>query len=448
MLSGHKKLLLVAFFTVLLIMIVNLVWWVFYTRTADLLDHQLGRRLTSVATTISHAITPDQAQLLSERDLDVYLEINDLLIEMCGADSLAELFILDENHRYLATSSLDADTVYLLSGINGPYIDSLFFSPQAATMVTPSYKTGDLYLKSAFTPLRNYEQVVVGALGVEANVDYFKALESLKQNVYYSSGVSILGGLIFGIIFLMLQRRLNSAEQSAFLNETHAHLGRMVAVVSHEIKNPLMIMRGSAERLKKKTEAPEADYIVEEIDCLDRIVSGYLDFAKGASGTEANLSSFISGHPLENIRLAELFMNLRNQLHDKFPKGKIEWVSDPVSDVLTILSYRQPLRQLLLNLLINGVESCQLSNKPIRVGATASVTDAGATIGVIDEGQGMKKREIASCFEPFRTNKQSGSGLGLFLSKKIVEELGGTIHIESVENIKTEVIITLPGSAE
>lgn len=448
MLSGHKKLLLVAFFTVILIMIVNLVWWVFYTRTADLLDNQLGRRLTSVATTISHAITPDQAQLLAERDLDVYLEINDLLIEMCAADSLAELFILDENHRYLATSSLEADTVYLLSGINGRYIDTMFFSAQPNAMATPSYQTGDLYLKSAFAPLENYEQVVVGVLGVEANVDYFNALESLKQNVYYSSAVSILGGLIFGIIFLLLQRRLNIVEQSAFLNETHAHLGRMVAVVSHEIKNPLMIMRGSAERLKKKTDAPETEYIVEEIDRLDRIVSGYLDFAKGASGTEANLSGFIAGHPVEVIRLSELFANLQRQLHDKFPQADLFWIGDLVSEELTIAGYRQPLRQLLLNLLINGVESCQLSDKPIRVGATASVNDGSATIKVIDEGMGMKKREIASCFEPFRTSKQTGSGLGLFLSKKIVEELGGTIHIESIENVRTEVIIYLPGSAK
>jgi two-component system, sporulation sensor kinase D len=69
-------------------------------------------------------------------------------------------------------------------------------------------------------------------------------------------------------------------------------------------------------------------------------------------------------------------------------------------------------------------------------------------IGVIDHGAGLKKKELARLFEPFHTTKQSGSGLGLYLSKKIVEEMGGKIHIESVKDQRTEVIINLPEKAE
>jgi membrane-bound ClpP family serine protease len=101
-------------------------------------------------------------------------------------------------------------------------------------------------------------------------------------------GFGIPGGL--GItslgLFLWGQRRINAAEEKLFLGETHAHLGRMVAVVAHELRNPLMIIRGSAERLVKKTDAPEAGYVVEEIDRLNQIVTGYLDFARSGGAAD------------------------------------------------------------------------------------------------------------------------------------------------------------------
>jgi signal transduction histidine kinase len=63
---------------------------------------------------------------------------------------------------------------------------------------------------------------------------------------------------------------------------------------------------------------------------------------------------------------------------------------------------------------------------------------------VIDHGPGLNKKERRRVFTPFYTTKQSGSGLGLYLSKKIVVEMGGELIIESVPGQKTEVIISLP----
>ena len=166
-------------------------------------------------------------------------------------------------------------------------MDSFFYSFITAenALVTESYQTGSIYLKSAFVPLADSLGLVVAVLGVEAPVDFFESLVELKNNLYFSSLLSVLAGLIFGIIFLMVQRSLNQAEARLVLSETHSHLGRMVAVISHEIKNPLMIIRGSAESLKrflaKANKYPEeAAFVIETVDLLNKIITGYVCSAR------------------------------------------------------------------------------------------------------------------------------------------------------------------------
>lgn len=441
MFAGSKRLVLVVLFTVLLIAMVNFAWWLFYDRTERQLDHQLSRRLSAVASTGAVSIEPDK--LLTLDDFDTRLEIEDLLDEIRAADSLSEVFIIDEDYRYLATTLLDGDTTYFLAGLNGVYIDSLFYGHDAASIASASYRTGDLYLKSAFVPLYDSDGLVTAVLGVEASVDYFDALGDLRRNLYLSAAMSIIGGLLLGLLFVLLQRRLNAAQRVAFLSETHAHLGRMVAVVSHEIKNPLMIMRASAERLAKKSDAPEAGFLTEEIDRLDRIVTGYLDFARGPGE-----SFHLAGYAPEKIDMAEFVANLKKHFRDNYRDHQVVWIEQSEQPELVLHGYRQPLRQLLLNLLINGAESCRAVSKPIELGLSVAGESGRVIIGVVDHGAGLKKKEIARLFEPFQTTKPSGSGLGLYLSKKIVEEMGGRIHIESIKGQRTEVIINLPDKAE
>jgi len=80
----------------------------------------------------------------------------------------------------------------------------------------------------------------------------------------------------------MIQRKMTLAEESLLATQSQANLGRMVAVVSHEIKNPLMIIRASGERIAKNNpENKEAGFIVEETDRLNNILTNYLDAASG-----------------------------------------------------------------------------------------------------------------------------------------------------------------------
>ena len=437
MFTGSKKLLAVAVFTIVLIALVNLAWWVYYDRTAQMMDQQLGRRLTAVAGSAAVSVRPGMVENLLADDLNAFVEISRTLEAVRQTDSLAELFVLDQNFQIWATTSLEDDSLYFLADLNGHYIDSIFFALEPAALATASYKTGDIYLKSAFAPLFDSTGFVVAVLGVEASVDYFDALTDLKSNLWYSTLLSLGAGLIFGIIFLLFQRRVNQAEQRLFLSETHSFLGRMVAVVSHEIKNPLMISRASAERLLKRSPGDESRFIVEEVDRLDGIVTGYLNFA----GTRENLTT---SDNLQETDLAAMVTNIKRHFQSKYPDKQIEWLDSDTAPNLTIRSYPRSLRQVVLNLLINGADACIGAGKPVRVGVTLNESGTAVCITVTDHGPGIGRRERKRIFTPFYTTKQTGSGLGLYLSKKIIADMGGALDIESELGRYTRFIISLP----
>ncbi|MFH1687903.1 MAG: HAMP domain-containing sensor histidine kinase [bacterium] len=439
MFGGSRKLIIIAAFTVVLIALVNLAWWLFYDRTEAMLDSQLSRRLLAIAKTTAIPFTPEMVQGLLDDDFDYYITAIDIVNQAKEADSLSEIFVLGPTFNYLATTAFETDSVYFLSELNGPYLDSIFFGQADYALVTPSYQTGQLYLKSAFAPLRDSEGTILAVLGVEANVDYFDALSDLRQNLYYSTALSIVGGIAFGLLFLLVQRRLNLAQSQLFVNETHAYLGRMVAVVAHEVRNPLMIIRASAERMLKKHQAVESEFIVDEVDRLNQIVTGYLDVAKGGAG-----ASLLKTEKAEQIDLTTLVANLKKHFSDKYAALQVEWLEHDVPAGLTMVGYARPLRQVLLNLLINGADACIGAQLPIVAGIEIESRGDKIAITVVDGGPGMKKSDRKRAGELFYSTKQTGSGLGLYLSRKIVDEMGGQLSIRSRPGHGTKVELVLP----
>lgn len=434
--GASKRFVAIAAFTALLIVLVNLAWWFSYGRTAGLLEDQLARRLRALAITAASAIDPPLIDSLLFDDPSAYLNALRVLEAVKQADSLSEAFIITDNYHYLATTVLESDSTYFLAALNGPYIDSILFS-NSPPLVTATYNTGGIFLKTAFAPLYDSKGVLSAVLGLEANVDYFDSLGELRQNLYYSTGLSLAGSLLFGLLFLALQRRINLAERQLFLSQTESYLGRMVSVVSHELKNPLMIIRGSAERLKRKTELEEARYIVEEVDRLNQIVSGYLDFARSGG-------SLLAGESAERFDLVELAHTLKSHLTRTFADQPIEWLEESLPGTLSITGYPRSLRQVILNLLLNGVEACRQAGKPVRVGLALDETSGLVSVSVVDHGPGLSSREIARISDPFYTTKQSGSGLGLYVSRKLIADMGGSLEILSTEGSGSRFVIKLP----
>jgi signal transduction histidine kinase len=436
MFTGTRKLLLVGLFTIAIIVLVNLAWWLFYQKSAELLDQQLARRLAAIASVTTSSVSTPAVENLAVGGLQAYSDVLNQLEEVRQADSLAEVFILDERYRYLVTTAQQADSVYLLGDLHSHLLDSLLFSLHSGALVTEPHQTGQVVLRSAFAPLVDADGLAVAVLGVEASVDYYDVLEDLRTNLYYSTGLSVLIGLVFGLLFVLYQRRVNSVERQLFASETQSFLGRMVAVVSHELKNPLMIIRGSAERIRRKHESDEASYILEEVDRLNDIVGGYLNFARSGQ-------SLVESEQRQTVELAGLVANTREHLYQRYPEHQIRWIGEPQLASVTIKGYPRSLRQVLLNLLINGVDACLAGENPVAVGITIETERSDVILTVHDEGVGLDSAQMKSVFTPFFTTKTSGSGLGLYVSRKLVEEMGGSMDLVSQPGKGTQITIRL-----
>ncbi|MCP4704889.1 MAG: HAMP domain-containing histidine kinase [candidate division Zixibacteria bacterium] len=439
--SFNRRSLAVIFFTGLLIVIVNLTWWLFYAQTENSFEEQLSRRLTSLVSLGASGLDAETVSTLADGYLSGYEKALDKLEQIKTVDSLSEVFILDTEYNYLVTTSFDEDSIYYLVSLNRDAIDSIFFnrSDEYLPSVSASYQTDDFILKSAFAPLFDSTGEVRAVLGIEADVDYTDDLFSLRRSLYISTAVSVGFGLLFGILFFMVHRKIGLAERSIMLSQSQANLGRMVAVVSHEVKNPLMIMRASAESLKKESNKPEADFIIEEIDRLNQIVSGYLGFASGKLILKTKLidinelvteiiTKFAPRLNNENILLK---FESKNEIEDKKNNNVL---ADPIA-----------LRQVIINLILNASDALADSTNPeIKLDIKHYINKTH--IYVSDNGPGIDKKIIKNIFEPFYTTKTTGSGLGLFHTRKLMEAMSGTIDVEVDDKKQTTFVLSLPSA--
>ncbi len=438
MISRAKRTVAIIAFTIVIIFLVNLAWWLFYAQIEESFEYQLAHRLAAIARLGGSSLPPETVGSLADGYLSAYDSTLEILDRIKMADSLSEVFVIDQNYKYLATTQMDADSVYYLSALNDIYIDSIFVrdwsdAPDSVfrPTVTESYRVGEVILKSAFVPLFDTTGTVAAVLGVEADVDYTEVLIDLKNNLYFSTIISVCGGLLFGFFFFLIQRRINAAERSLFMSQSQANLGRMVAVVSHEIKNPLMIIRASAERLQKGG-AKEADFIVEETDRLNGIVSGYLDFATGRKKLQMRL-----------LDLNKFLAKIVDQFATQLARDNVSLSNKQHRAVLYVMTDPVALRQIIINLILNGAEAVKEEGKG-EVVVECTADEDYAIITVTDNGPGMNRKQQKMIFEPFYTTKATGSGLGLYYSRRLISDMGGEIKSESKPGGPTVFRITLP----
>ena len=198
-------------------------------------------------------------------------------------------------------------------------------------------------------------------------------------------------------------------------------LAELAAGLAHEVRNPLAIIAGTAVRLKRRyapAEQPDPlfDSIPEEVERLNGIVEGYLRFARDEPLTlvDCDLRDVLErGERLVRDELA----SRRVELSRRVPERPVSARADP-----------QRLQQVLLNLLLNAAQAM-----PQGGAVELSLEEAGqrALVRVADRGPGFGAKELKSAFTPFYTTKDKGSGLGLVMTRRIVEAHGGAIRLEN-----------------
>jgi signal transduction histidine kinase len=237
--------------------------------------------------------------------------------------------------------------------------------------------------------------------------------------------------------FGRLTGALDRFQREASARERLSSLGRLSAVIAHEIRNPLMIIKSSVRALRKSPDdsvAGAAASIDEEVGRVNRVVSGVLDFARPIAFDISRADLRVIAQDAVNAVLAGA---------DDVPIAlRAEMKSAPLdTDV-------ERLRLVLVNVLTNAqhaVRAVPAARRPAApiVVRLAPAASGGWRLDVQDRGQGIQAEHLPRVFDPFFTTRETGSGLGLAISRNIIEGLGGTMTIESRQGAGTTVTIEL-----
>ncbi|MCP4567816.1 MAG: hypothetical protein GY841_09590 [FCB group bacterium] len=421
-------------FTTLVLGAVNVGWWWYYSTITVYLEKQLSHRLTATAAAAALHITPETVDGLLIDNLDRYAETHLYLDSLTVLDSLSETSIIDLDFAYLVSSREDTSLEgYLLSR---PNFDDLQKAASGTASASALYDIDGTYLKSAYAPLYGGDGVIEAIMVVEAGAGYFELLDTMRRNLYLLAGGSAATVIFLLFFYIVYNRRMASAEEQIFRNGSQAALGRMVAVVSHEIKNPMMIIRAAGERIEKKYEDPESSFIIEEISRLDKIVSGYLSFARGDSLVNP-----------EKVDLGQLARKITTDFSPQFTREEIALHIEIEDSAPVIMADPVGMRQVIINLLLNALQAAgegetEKGKVVMEIGSLAG--SSGMFIRVANSGRTIKPSQREKLFEPFFTTKVQGSGLGLYLCRRIVEAHGGTIRITDNLEKMTVFEVTLP----
>jgi nitrogen-specific signal transduction histidine kinase len=228
-------------------------------------------------------------------------------------------------------------------------------------------------------------------------------------------------------------RRLEQAQEDARRSERLAALGQMSAGLAHEIRNPLGVIKGSAEMLQQKLgnsnalSSELAGYIFTETNRLSALVTRFLDFAR----------------PLQpDLAPQEITAVLDRALHAVLMTRKPD---DPVVQVERNYQPNLPpvpldeslSEQAFVNLIQNAYDAMAMSSGGIlRVFATRAraANRDGVEVRIEDTGSGISKDLREQIFNPFVTTKKTGVGLGLSIVSRIIDGHHGTIRVESGED--------------
>ena len=233
--------------------------------------------------------------------------------------------------------------------------------------------------------------------------------------------------------------KLQQREREVLRAERLAAVGQLAAGVGHEIRNPLTSIKLLIQTSRRDPQSgglsdEDLDLIEQEIQRLERAVQGFLDYARPPKlqRTACDLSA-----------LVQKTLNLvRGRAERQHVNLQFE---EPAAPVILEADAAQ-LQQVLVNLTLNALDAMPHGGK---LGIAIEANDSQRIeLRVADTGPGIPSEIFPRIFEPFVTAKETGLGLGLVVSKRIVEEHGGTIKASNREQAGAEFTLLLPRSVQ
>jgi len=297
----------------------------------------------------------------------------------------------------------------------------------------------------------NPQGFIMGVLELSQDItgDYQKVLVFQRIIVGTTLASSVL---LFVMLRLIISRagRINAQriqereqlERELQQQEKLAGMGRMVAGIAHEIRNPLGIIRSTAELLLKRNKDSDGvnakllSAIFDESKRLSKTVGDFLDYARPKSPRQ------------ENVDLALILDQALTFLESKCEEQGVAVTRD-YAPGLAVRGDKDLLYRAVYNILSNALES--LAEDKVRarepaIAVTATVSEEAVVLAVTDSGPGFCPENKARLLDPFFTTKDAGTGLGLAIVRNIVESHNATLSLDDVPDGGARVTMTFPSA--
>ncbi|PEJ86509.1 two-component sensor histidine kinase [Bacillus toyonensis] len=209
-------------------------------------------------------------------------------------------------------------------------------------------------------------------------------------------------------------------------------VSQLAASISHEVRNPLTVVKGFTQLLKTPNLSPESrdeyiEHILEELNRAQEIIDDYLTFAKPAPEKLDHISIDQELNRAINMILPLCNMNTIHITKD-FSKA-------------TIVGNKQHFQQCFLNLIKNSIEAMPNGGT---LNISSTISNNKVIIRIEDSGIGMSQEQINRFGEPYFSTKSKGTGLGTMVAVKIIETMHGNLKIQSTVSKGTALTITFP----
>jgi PAS domain S-box-containing protein len=241
-------------------------------------------------------------------------------------------------------------------------------------------------------------------------------------------------------VVLQRTQELRAAHATLVHQEKMSSLGRLVAGIAHELNNPIGIISTRVElMLQDAAGQPLPAQVVEDLQVLRRNIQRVMAIAKG-------LLSFARHAPDESQAVDVNAVIVETVLLLGRPLGKdgVQVATALKPSLGAIWGNGNALQQVVTNLLLNARDAMPRGGE-VRIVTEADPDRAGSLrLTIADTGDGMRPEALARIWEPFYTTKTSGTGLGLVMARRIIEEHGGTVDVRSEAGRGTTFTIVLP----
>jgi two-component system sensor histidine kinase HydH len=408
--------------------------WLAWQRVRASLVGEFEERLRRVAGTAAGQITGDlvdDARGTGEEGAG-YLAVQVQLVTLRAATSVVNASLVDSAGVTLVDVRAPFETEGIASALDSLTGGALARALRGETTVSRPFRHDGRVLRAGFAPVRGPADRVAGVVAIEDEPAYDPVLAELARTLALIVAASAAAVAALAAVFLRAAAASGRLERRLSRAENLAAMGRLTATLAHEIKNPLAIIRGSAERLRSAD--PEASrmagFVIEEADRLSRTVARYLQFARGGEeGAEKG----------DAIAALDSTLDL---LEGELRSRRVTLArSHDAPDSVTVRLDPESLKQVYLNLLLNAVEAMPDGG---RLGVRDRVASGRLEVEIADEGPGIAPEVLKRIGSPFFTTKARGSGLGLFLTRRLVRSSGGDLEILSEPGRGTTCRVHLP----